>query len=185
MDRVTVISESDASDARSQEIWVWSHLRRRTFPSFSWIATGSLQSTWTVTSASRRTSMLKPGVKNVAACISLPPLHLGFNDVLCRICIFRLSDVLSSTMNPLYHIVSICCSESNHHETVLWIPMGLRLKADRTFINNKAVTEEFRLTCSKSPPYSVTDKLTEVEALCLLLLADAALDSAFRFLLDA
>ena len=67
-------------------------------------------------------------------------------------------------------------------KTVLWIP---KLKANRTFINNKAVTKEFRLTYSTSPPYSVKDKLSEVEALCLLLLDDAALDSAFRFLLDA
>ena len=63
-------------------------------------------------------------------------------------------------------------------KTVLWIPMGLKPKANRTFINNKAVTKEFKLTCSTSPPYSVRDKLSEVEALCLLLLVDAALDSA-------
>ena len=129
--------------------------------------------------------MLKPGVKNVAACISLPPLHLGFNDGLCRICIFRLSDVLSSTMNLRITLCLYAVVNPITMKTVLWIPMGLRLKADRTFINNKAVTEEFRLTCSKSPPYSVIDKLTEVGALCLLLLVDAALDSAFRFLLDA
>jgi hypothetical protein len=69
---------------------------------------------------------------------------------------------------------------------VLWIPMTLLSTLTKTFINNNAVTKEFRLTCSTSPSYSATDKLdNEVEAFCLLLLIDAALDSAFRFPLDA